>query len=131
MPAGLPNPVATLARCLLSLMPTEHDNSVVADDLADLLGQLYGVVDVGADVGLVPAPHLDGMAEVAQQVHHLFGCFVVGVGIQRQERCVGAFAGRGAQRHACVHAELARRVGRARDHLARFVRVAVAADNDW
>ena len=30
-----------------------------------------------------------------------------------------------------VHTELARRVGRARDDLARFVRVAVAADNDW
>ena len=29
-PAGLPNPVATLARCLLSLMPTEHDSPVSA-----------------------------------------------------------------------------------------------------
>ena len=27
---GLPNPVATLARCLLSLMPTEHDRPVPA-----------------------------------------------------------------------------------------------------
>ena len=131
MPAGLPNPVATLARCLLSLMPTEHDNPSRRDHLADLLGQLYRVVDVGADVGLVPAPHLDRVAEVAQQVHHLFGRFVVGGRVQRQERRIRALAGRGAQRHACVHTELARRVGRARDHFARFIRVPVAADNDW
>ncbi len=30
IPAGLPNPVATLARCLLSLIPTEQDNPVSA-----------------------------------------------------------------------------------------------------
>ncbi len=28
MPAGLAKPVATLARCLLSLMPTEQDSPV-------------------------------------------------------------------------------------------------------
>ncbi|MDT5292860.1 MAG: polymerase [Mycobacterium sp.] len=33
-PAGFPNPVATLARCLLSLMPTEHDRSVSAATIA-------------------------------------------------------------------------------------------------
>ena len=70
------------------------------------------------------------MAEIAQQAHHLFGRPVVGVGVQRKERRVGAFAGRGAQRHAGMHTELARRIGRARDDLAGLVRVAVAADND-
>ena len=54
------------------------------DDLADLLGQVERVVDVGADVRLIPPPHLDRMAEIAQQAHHLFGGLVVG------GRCPGA-----------------------------------------
>ncbi len=70
------------------------------------------------------------MAEVAQQAHHLFGSVVVGVGVQRQEDGVGAFARRGAQRHAGMHTELSRRIGRASDDLARFGRIAVAADDD-
>ena len=74
MPPACANPVATLARCLLSLMPTEHDNPVCRrDDSADVLGKRDGILDVGAEVGLVPAPHFEGMAEVAQQCHHLFG----------------------------------------------------------
>ncbi len=101
------------------------------DDFADLLGEGDRTVDVGAEVGLVPAPHLDGVTEIAQHRHHAFGRFVVGGRIEGQERRIRALAGRGAQRHACVHTETARGVGRARDHLARFVGVAVAADNDW
>ena len=100
------------------------------DDLADLFGQLDRVLDVGSDVGLVPAPHLDGVAEVAQQAHHLFGGFVVGGRVQRQENRVGAFACRRAQRHPGVHTEFARRIGRARDDLARLGGIAVAADDD-
>ena len=45
------------------------------DHLADLLRQLdrvVGIVEFGADIGLVPAPDLDRMAEIAQQAHHLF-----------------------------------------------------------
>ncbi len=132
MPAGLPKPVATLARCLLSLMPTEHDSPVSAAITSRICSaSSNGPVDVGAQIRLVPAPHLDRMAEIAQQIHHLLGRLVVGVGVQRQKRRVRALAGRGAQRHAGVHTALARRVGRARDDLAGLARVAVAADNDW
>ena len=70
------------------------------------------------------------MAEVAQQAHHLFGGLVVGVGVQGQERRVGAFACRGAQWHPGVHTELSRRVRRTGDDLAGFARVAVTADDD-
>jgi hypothetical protein len=57
---------------------------------------MHRVLDVGADVGLVPAPHLDGVTEVAQQGHHFFGRFVIGCGIERQECRVRALAGRRA-----------------------------------
>jgi len=62
------------------------------DDFADLPCKLDGFVDVRAEVGLVPAPHLDGVTEVAQQGHHLFGGFVVGGRIEGQERRIRALA---------------------------------------
>lgn len=70
------------------------------------------------------------MAEVAQQAHHLFGGLVIGVGVQRQERRVGALARRGAKRHPGVHAERPRRIRRAGDDLPGLVRITVAADDD-
>jgi hypothetical protein len=103
------------------------------DDLSNLLRQeqrIVGVVQVSSDVRLVPSPYLDGMPEIAQQAHHLLGRLVVGVGVQRQEGRVGAFPGRGAQRHAGVHTEFPRRIRRACHHFAWFVRIAVTADDD-
>ena len=99
------------------------------DDGADAFGQLEGVGHVGTQVGLVPAPHLQRVAQVAQQSHHLFGRFVVGVRVGRQERGVRAAARRGAQRHAGMHAELPRLVRSARDDLAWFGRITAAPDD--
>ena len=134
MPAGLPNPVATLARCLLSLMPTEHDRPVPAATTsricsASLIGSSESFSSAPT-IGFVPAPDLDRVAEIAQQAHHLFGGFVVGVGVQRQEYRVGAFACRRAQRHPGVHTEFACRIRRAGDDLPRLGGIAVAADDD-
>ena len=74
-PAGFAKPVATLARCLLSLMPTEQDSPVSEETMV----RICSATSVGSplrtlwqpDVGLVPTPHLDGMSQVAQQAHHL------------------------------------------------------------
>ena len=135
-PAGFAKPVATLARCLLSLMPTEQDSPVSDRTMV----RICSATSVGSaspgwqpEVRLVPAPHLDGMSQVAQQAHHLVGRRVVGGRIRRQEggpRVWGTAAGGAAQRHARVHAELAGLIRGAGDDLARFGRIAVAADDD-
>ncbi len=96
---------------------------------ADRLGQCHRVGHPGTDVGLVPAPDLYGMTEIAQHSHHLIGGLVVGGRVRGQERRVRAAARRAAQRHPGVHAELARLVGGARHHLARLGRIAAAADD--
>ncbi len=60
------------------------------DHRTDPLGQVERIVHGGSEVRLVPAPpHLEGMAEITQQAHHLFGGLVVGGRIRRQEGGVG------------------------------------------
>ena len=130
MPAGFPKPVATLARCLLSLIPTEHDNPVPEAMTSRICSASTTGSSTRTDIGLVPSPHLDRMAEVAEQAHHLLGGLVVGAGVRGQERRVRTSARGGAQRHPGMHAELASRIRRARDDFARFGRIAVAADDD-
>ena len=110
-----------------------RQSGACSDDLADLLGQLdrvLRVVEFGADIGLVPAPDLDRVADIAQQSHHLLRRVVIGIGVQGQEYRVRAFASRRAQRHACVDAVLAGRIRRARHDLSRLGGIAVAADDD-
>ena len=131
MPAGLANPVATLARCLLSLMPTEHDSPVASEITVRICSASSAGSSTSAPrVRLVPTPHLERMAQVAQQCHHLFRRRVVRRGIRRQKRRVRTASGRGAQRHARVHTELAGLIRRAGHHLAGFGRVAATPDDD-
>ena len=130
MPSGLPKPVATLARCLLSLMPTEQASPVSAAIWARIVSaSATGSATCGTDVGLVPAPDLHRVAEVAQHPHHLIGGLVVGGWVRGQKRRIRAAPRRAAQRHSGVHAELARLIGRARHDLARLGRIAAAADD--
>ena len=88
-----------------------------------------GVVGLDADERLVPAEHLHGRPGLrAKRRHHLVGCRVVGLVVDRQDHRLGRLAGRDAQRHARADAELASLVRRRRDHGA-LGRVAPAADD--
>ena len=65
-PAGFAKPVATLARCLLSLMPTEQDSPVSeATTVRICSATSAGSPARQPDVRLVPAPHLDRVSQVA------------------------------------------------------------------
>ena len=126
------SPVATLARCLLSLIPTEQDSPVSAAMTVRIrLGQLDRVRSTVARRHRPrpnPTPRAGGRGRAA-------GPSPVRTPRRRrsvsewQERRVRALAGGGAQRHTGVHPELPRRIRRACDDLARFGRVAVAADD--
>ena len=102
---------------------------LAGNDGADPLGQFDRVVGLRRQVRLVPAPHLERVAEVAQQTHHLLGGGVVGVGVRGQEYRFGAAACGGPQRHPGMNTEFACLIGRAGDDLAGFGRIAVAADD--
>jgi hypothetical protein len=101
----------------------------------DRTGQRLRVVGDGAEEGLVPAHHLDrgarhlGVDERAQHVHHPLRGRLVGRVVRGQEDRVRAPLGRGAQRHARAHPELAGLVGRG-GHDGAQGGVALAADHD-
>ena len=75
-----PTPVATLARCSMSLMSTQHDSNRFRPPVTVPIRSASSERSPrrrGAEVGLVPATRLHGMTEVTQQAHHLLGRFVV------------------------------------------------------
>ena len=131
MPAGFAKPVATLARCLLSLMPTEHDSPVSAA----MTVRICSATSTGSCDGHArrrprpsPTPRPDGRGRAT------------GPSPDRtpRRRRPGPTAGTsrrgsGGRRRAAAcprHAELAGLIRGAGDDLARFVRIAVAADDD-
>ena len=117
----------------LQLVVPDTDRAVELGGRLDIGGEAaresLGIGSLDTDERLVPAQHLHGLAGVPQHGHHLSGDRVVGVGVHRQEHAVGAALGRGAQRLAGVHAELARLVGGGAHHAA-LGGIAVAAHHD-
>ena len=129
--AALANPVASLARILLSPMPMQQVKRCgQRPDARRVVGQSDRVVDVGAQEALVPAPHLDQVAAAAHDTPDLRRRRVVGRAVRRQEDRVRAAAQGGRQRHARPDAEGAGLVGRGGDDLASTGRVTVATDDD-
>ena len=129
-PGGLSETGRHLGALLVVTDPDRtRESRLRLDDVPDAHRQLEGVRHVGAEVSLVPPPHLQRMAEIAKQCHHLLGRLVIGCRVRRQKRRLGALPGGDAQRHARVHAVGARFIGRAGHYLARLGWVTIAADD--
>ena len=132
MPRGLPNPVAILARSLLSPMPTEQCSPVALEHRRlDVARERLRVV--GARRRGTPrpsrAPRTDDVeASAASSITRAEAASYAGASTGRNTAS-GHFRRRGAQRHPGADAELARLVRRGGHHAA-LGRVAAAADHD-
>ena len=126
--AVLANPVAILARSLVSPMPTAQVRPVRSCTVVtDCSSELLRVVAAGAEERFIPAPHLDRVSEAPQHLHHFGRCSVVGRMITWQEHRVRALAERSLHRHPRVHPVRPRLVRGCGDDLSRPVRVTVAS----
>src|SRR5580700_7198844 len=129
-PAGFANPVATLARCLLSLIPTEHDKPVAEEMTVRTCSASSPGSSTSAPRYASSQPQTSsGWPRSRSSAITCSEAASYAAG--SDGRKVASGQRRAAQRHPRVDTEFAGFVRRAGDDLARFGRVAAASDNDW